>query len=144
MRCPTALGLHIYSGAFTLGMSRHFEIVGQWEEGDWGAATFELNFPRVPHPLTLEDWPTRDARPTVMFANPPCAPWSAAGGQLGMADPRVQFTKNCMDAALTLKPEIYVVESVCRAWSPKFGRQLFEEYAERFQRLGYAVTILLT
>ncbi|KKL65998.1 hypothetical protein LCGC14_2149350, partial [marine sediment metagenome] len=126
MSRPVALGLHIYSGAFTLGMSRHFKIIGQWEEGPWAADTFELNFPKVPHPLALEDWPVRDVQPQVMYANPPCAPWSAAGSRLGMADPRVQFTKNCVELALQLKPEVFVVESVCRAWSPNGGRALFE------------------
>ncbi len=141
---PVALGLHIYSGAFTLGMARHFKIIGQWEEGPWAADTFELNFPKVPHPLTMEDWPVRDVRPQVMYANPPCAPWSAAGSRLGMADPRVQFSKNCMELALQLKPEVFVIESVCRAWSPNGGRVLYEEFAGKFQRLGYAVTILMT
>jgi len=126
-------------------MARHFKIIGQWEEGPWGATTFELNFPNVPHPLTLEDWPKfSSVQPQVIFANPPCAPWSVAGSRLGLADPRVQYTRNCLETALALKPEVCVIESVCRAWSPTGGQPLYEEYAGHFQRLGYAVTILLT
>ena len=35
----TAVGIHIYSGAFTIGVEKHFKILGQWEEGPWGAKT---------------------------------------------------------------------------------------------------------
>jgi len=143
---PTALGVHIYSGAFTLGVAREFYILGQWEEGPWGAATFDLNFPDIPHPLKLEDWPvaTHVGAVDFIYANPPCAPWSCAGGLLGMADPRLSCTRNVMDLALKLKPQALIVESVPRAWSPSGGQDFYTELAEDFQRAGYAVTVYLT
>lgn len=146
MKRPTALGCHIYSGSFTLGVSRVFDILGQWEEGPWGAATFELNFPGVPHPLKLEDWPVTSLTGAVnlIYANPPCAPWSCVGGLLGMADPRLTYTRNVMDLALELKPEVLIIESVPRAWSPSGGQDFYTAFAEDFQRAGYAVTIYLT
>jgi site-specific DNA-cytosine methylase len=145
MRRPKALGLHIYSGAFTLGVQRAgFEIIGQWEEGPWGAPTFDLNFPNVPHPLTKDEWPVDRERPELIYANPPCAPWSTAGGHLGEADPRLVFSCNVFNLALHLRPEVLVVESVTRAWSPTGGRHFYEGFVEAFQRAGYAVTIYLT
>jgi DNA (cytosine-5)-methyltransferase 1 len=143
---PKALGCHIYSGAFSLGIQRAgFKIAGQWEEGPWGAATFDLNFPKVPHPLTLEDWPVSQLEHVnLIYANPPCAPWSTAGGRLGMADPRLGFTRNVFDLALQLRPEALIVESVPRAWSLNGGQAFYKTFAEAFQRVGYAVTIYLT
>lgn len=142
---PKAIGLHIYSGTFTFGIREAgFEIAGQWEEGPWGAATFDLNFPGVPHPLERADWPVAEARgnTTLMYANPPCAPWSMAGAKLGMADPRVVYTDHCVDTALQVKPDFFVWESVCRAFT--LGRPKVDEITEKFHRQGYAVTILFT
>ncbi len=73
---PRALGVHIYSGAWTLGFMKHFSIIGQWEEFDsaFGATTFELNFPNIVHPTSLADWPIAQTRGNVevVYANPPC------------------------------------------------------------------------
>ena len=142
---PTAIGMHIYAGTFTQGIKdAGFKIAGDWEEGPWGAATFEKNFPSVIHPLDGGDWPIRAARGStqLMFANPPCAPWSVVGAKLGMADPRVAFTDNCVNAALKVEPDIFVWESVCRAMTS--GQEKVEEVTEKFHKKGYAVTILLT
>ncbi len=141
---PTALGVHIYAGGFTLGMSQHFDIIGQLEEGPWGANTFELNFPEVPHPLTMSDWSVNKlvGKVDVIYANPPCAPWSMAGGRLGINDPRLQFTKNCAQLALIVKPKIFILESVCRAWTS--GKEFYMEMVDQFLKSGYAATIFLT
>ena len=139
-----AIGMHIYSGSFTLGMSEHYSIGAQLEEGPWGASTFKLNFPRVRHPMKLRDWHlSREYNRTeVMYANPPCAPWSGIGGRKGLRDPRIEFTRNCFDAALEVQPDFFVLESVCRAFTQ--GRIFYEEYGNWFKRCGYAVTYFLT
>jgi DNA (cytosine-5)-methyltransferase 1 len=140
----TALGVHIYSGAFSLGMSDFFQILGQFEEGPWGYDTFELNFPGLDHPTSRYKWnlePYRN-RVNAVYANPPCACWSAVGSGLGVRDPRFQFTRNAADLALELRPDFFVVESVCRAWS--IGKEAYKGIAEQFEREGYAITFLLT
>lgn len=142
---PRAIGLHIYSGSFTLGIQQAgFEIGGQWEEGPWGGKTFELNFPNVPHPLEPADWPVaqEQGRVSLVYSNPPCAPWSMAGAKLGMADPRVAYTDNCVNTALQVEPDFFVWESVCRAFT--LGRPKVDEIIEKFHRARYAVTILFT
>lgn len=144
MRRPKAVGVHIYSGAFSVGVQRAgFELAGVWEEGPWGAATFELNFPNVHHPLERKGWPVKGERDVVMmYANPPCAPWSLAGSRRGMADPRVAFTDHCVEAALAVEPDFFVWESVCQAF--KTGRKKVDQATRRFNRRGYAVTVLMT
>lgn len=143
---PCALGCHIYSGAFTLGVSRVFNIVGQWEEGPWGAATFDLNFPKVPHYLTRDSWPVAQhvSKVNFLFVNPPCAIWSAAGSHLGTADPRIAFQATCIDLAKAIQPDVFVLESVPRAWSPTGGRDFYTRAAGELGALGYQVTIYLT
>lgn len=143
-----AIGIHIYSGGFTCGIRQAgFEILGQWEELDAGYETAKLNFPDADHPLgPPDDWPLERFANKVdlVFANPPCAPWSPAGSRLGLADPRVQYTRDVAMAALNLSPEFLVIESVPRAWSPTGGQLLYLELAEDFKRHGYGVTILFT
>jgi DNA (cytosine-5)-methyltransferase 1 len=125
-------------------MEKNFEIIGQLEEGPWGAKTFDLNYPSVPHPLNKAEWdiPNYKNFVNVVYANPPCACWSAIGARLGKADPRLQFTYNSANLALAVEPQFFVVESVCRAWTA--GREVYEEIAEQFRQKGYAITFLLT
>jgi len=144
---PTAVGMHIYSGAWTLGFRERFNIVAQLEELDAGAKTFgrnlgnEIRHVVAPH----EEWPLEElGEVNLVYANPPCAPWSTAGALLGMNDPRIQFAKNVSGAAAKLEPDFFIVESVCRAWSPTGGRPLYEKMALDWGKLGYAVTIVFT
>ena len=142
---PRAIGIHIYAGTFTLGIQQAgFKIAGQWEEGPWGAKTFELNFPGVPHPLDRGDWPVAEARgrTALVYVNPPCAPWSMAGAKLGLADPRVVHTDTCVETALQIEPDFFMWESVCRAFT--IGRPKVDEITEKFHQKGYAITILFT
>lgn len=145
---PNVLGLHIYSGSWLLGFARHLEIAGCWEEfgNTFGAETFELNFPKVFHPTSLADWPIAEARGKVniVAANPPCSCWSLTGRRLNERDPRTIYTKRSFDVAMELDPEIFVMESVPQAWSPKGGRAFYARLVEKAQRRGYQVTLLLT
>jgi DNA (cytosine-5)-methyltransferase 1 len=143
MSKPTALGSHVYGGGFSCGVSRIFKVIGQLEEGPWGAETFERNFPDVYHPIGRENWDLSKFKDVnLVFTNPPCSIWSTIGSRKGYDDPRFQFTRNCIDLGLELRPEVFVLESVCRAWSA--GRLFYEQMAEKFMCLGYGVTILLT
>lgn len=139
-----AVGIHVYSGAFSLGMSRHYTLAGQLEEGEWGAETFELNFPDVYHPLDRNEWDLDRFRSQVevVFANPPCAPWSVIGSREGKNDPRFEYTVNSVEAGIIMEPDFFVLESVCRAWTS--GQKYYLDLSERFRRLGYQTTFLLT
>lgn len=147
---PRALGGHVYSGAWTLGFMDDFDVVGQFEELDAGWETVERNLgSKLKHYLgPSEEWPIDEYvdELDLFFANPPCAPWSAAGAKLGINDPRVQFSKNMADVALRLNPTFFVMESVPRAWSdpPRGGREVYTALAEPFFKQGYGVTIFFT
>ena len=148
MTGPRAVGIHIYSGLWTLGwQDAGFDVVAQLEELTAGAETAKLNLgDRLLHHVgPLENWPLAQLRDTeLVYANCPCAPWSAVGRGLNLADPRVQYSHDAAIAALELQPSFFVLESVPRAWSPKGGRLFYEELAGLFQREGYGVTILFT
>lgn len=73
-----------------------------------------------------------------------CAIWSTMGSRLGENDPRIVFTKNCAELAKRLEPDFFVMESVCRAWSPTGGRPTYTRMAQEFGALGYATTIFMT
>lgn len=143
MSKPTALGAHIYGGGFSQGISRVFKVMGQLEEGPWGSETFERNFPGVYHPIGKENWELSKFRDVnLVYTNPPCAVWSTIGSGKGYDDPRFQFTRNCIDLGLELRPEVFMLESVCRAWSA--GGLFYTMMGEKFMKLGYGVTMFLT
>ena len=148
-----ALGINIYGGGFSLGVlqSGRFEVKNQWEECDAGAKTFDLNreryFKGIHRPLRFEEWDPF-ASPRFIYANPPCAPWSAANTRIGMtkdvrrADPRLAMTKRSMETALQLKPGVFALETVARGYS--MGRAYYDGWAEQWIKAGYGVTYYLT
>lgn len=147
----TALGINIFAGGFTLGVEQAgYRVVGQWEECSANSRTFDLNFgTRIARPLKYSDWPLLDApRLHLVYANPPCAPWSAANTAKGrnimdrMADPRLAMTARTMETAMMLEPETFVLESVARAYSQ--GRSYYDRWAERWLAAGYGVTYYVT
>ena len=148
----SAIGINIYGGGFTLGViwSGGFRVDGQWEECDAGSRTFNLNtryFKGIPHPLKYEEWDPF-ATPNFVYANPPCAPWSAANTRTGMtkdlrrADPRLAMTKRSMETAMQLKPDVFALETVARGYT--MGRAYYDGWAEQWIKAGYGVTYYLT
>ena len=72
--------MYIFAGNFTVGVSKHFRVVAHLEGDNYANKTFALNFPRVPVHWPKESWP--DLSPDLIYANPPCAPWSIVGRSL--------------------------------------------------------------
>ena len=152
----TALGVHIYAGGFTVGVSKHFEPLGHLEEGKvgYGSPSAKLNFPWLPMVSGVPNWAPwiddledRRGTPNLVYCNPPCAPFSVAGatmrggGQAWRTDPRLSCWENCFDVMKQIKPEFYVVESVTRAFTS--GREFIDTFVERGADLGYSTTHLL-
>ncbi len=150
-----ALGINIFGGGFTLGVlwSERFRVEEQWEECDAGRGTFDLNtkyFGGIRRLLRFEEWDPFIS-PNFVYANPPCAPWSAAnvGGPRGgmnvakrHLDPRLMMTKRTMETAMQLRPEFFALETVARGYS--MGRGYYDSWAEQWIKLGYGVTYYLT
>ena len=149
----TALGVHIYAGGFTVGVSKHFEPLGHLEEGKigYGTPSAKLNFPHLPMISGVENWKpfiqdlrSRRGVPDLVYSNPPCAAFSIAGatmrggGNAWRTDPRLSCWENCFSVLEELRPTMYVVESVVRAFTA--GREFVDTFVERAAKMGYAAT----
>ena len=145
-----AVGINIYGGGFTVGVLRHFNVVGQWEEINLGKRTFDMNFSGIPRPLRLEDWPVAEWKDKVdfVYANPPCAPWSPANNHAGKTkdsrfyDKRLSLTEHTYKAAIELNPKVFVSESVEAAYD--VGSPYYQNFARLWTDAGYHVTWFLT
>lgn len=148
-----ALGINVFGGGFTMGVrAAGFEVKAQWEECDAGKRTFDMNpkyFGGIHRPLRYEDWDfLGQPRYDLVYANPPCAPWSAANTRAGMtadmrrADPRLAMTARTMESAMVLEPRTFALESVARAYT--MGRAYYDGWAQRWIDMGYEVTYYLT
>lgn len=147
---PTAVGAHIYAGGFTVGVSKHFEVLAHLEHAAYGSEVVKLNYPDMPvYAGGPDNWPTEwpkgKRRPRFFFANPPCACWSNAshGRSYGWRDdPRLQFHKDIFAYATTVvQPDIMAVESVPPSWAK--GREYFDEVAAKAADLGYSTTVAM-
>lgn len=144
-----AIGINIYGGGFTLGVMKHFEVLGQWEECKLGMKTFDMNFRGIHRPLELNHWPVEAYSGAVdfVYANPPCVPWSTATGLKGATvhnrqyDKRLDLTVHTMEAAMELKPDVFISESVENGYD--IGKGYYERYKEQWMNLGYSVTYFL-
>jgi site-specific DNA-cytosine methylase len=144
-----AIGINIYGGGFTLGVMKHFEVLGQWEEINLGRRTFDMNFKGLYRPLDIKDWPIKSSvgKAHLVFANPPCAPWSSANTHLGKTkasrflDPRLALTDHTYRAAIKLQPEIFISESVEAGYN--IGASHYDQYVELWMKAGYSVTFFL-
>lgn len=152
MSRPTAIGVHIFAGGFTEGAKRHLDVVAHWEVSEFGVETSRANHPELQEIAVSKTatWPSYTA--DVVYANPPCAPWSAAGVHVGSSkrdytegfdprDARVSCFSQCFDQLERIRPTALVVESVQRAWTA--GRKFIEGQFARARALGYATSVLL-
>ncbi len=80
---PTAVGIHIYAGGFTVGVKQAgFDVLCHLEIGKYGVASVKANWPALPVHIGEENWPLKDlAKKEVdlLYSNPPCAIFSVAG-----------------------------------------------------------------
>lgn len=155
---PKALGVYIFAGGFTLGVMKHFDVVAHWEDGPFGTATVKHNLPSIEIHSHRDRWPVNDPRfqgIPLLYGNPPCAPWSAAGHlpkqkqrlaaggatQKYELDPRVECVRRQFALLGQLRPNIWVWESVARAFST--GKPFVDALTAQALDLGYAVTHVL-
>jgi site-specific DNA-cytosine methylase len=146
----TALGCYIFAGGFTVGVQKHFKILGHLEDGDFGVPTARLNWPKLPIYTDPATWPLRELRGEVdfMYCNPPCAPWSATGRRATQGydswrtDPRVECVRKAYGAFEAIRPHVWVWESVPGAYNA--GRELVDALTASAAKLGYSATHFLT
>lgn len=155
---PKALGVYIFAGGFTLGVRKHFDVIAHWEDGPFGTATVRHNMPDIAIHSDVNRWPVNNSRfqrLALLYGNPPCAPWSAAGhlpkqkirlaanavSQKYELDPRVECVRRQFALLGQLRPHIWTWESVARAYST--GRPFVDALTQQALDLGYAVTHVL-
>ena len=145
-----AVGSYIFAGGFTLGMkAAGFDILAHLEDGTYGVKTCQLNMPDLPIFVGSESWPLesmRDEVPAVVYGNPPCAAWSALNGKKTTTgtwkeDDRINCTLKHFELLEELRPQVWVWESVERAWST--GREFVDDLIDRAVELGYSVDTVL-
>ena len=150
---PRAVGVYIFAGGFTLGVrAAGFDVLCHLEDGAFGVETARTNFPTLPIYDRRDQWPVDElSRVDLVYANPPCAPWSTAGIVKGQSreqqtDWRAHPLSRCVgDAFLLLKslnPTIWCFESVRQAYSR--GRTMIDDMAMTAMGMGYSVTDLFT
>jgi len=143
----TAIGAYIFAGGFTVGVRNFFDVSEHLEDGRFGADTSEKNLGVTVHSRPAEwldaaFWHRRE--PSLIYCNPPCAAWSAAGVKARITagavprdyasgfDPRDERPR-CFERCVALldlaHPEALVVESVQQAWTK--GEPFIRRLAER-------------
>jgi len=139
-----AVGVNIFAGGFTVGVSKHFEVLAHLEHDDYGAEIVERNFPHLPVYTSKEDW--HEFRPgdvDFIFANPPCAVWSAAGvnkGEEWRDDPRLGRIKDIFSLLDKWRPRVWAWESVTGACGR--GWPFVKSLIKRAARIGYSATVV--
>lgn len=147
---PTALGAYIFAGGFTLGVKKHFNVVGHLEDGDFGVETVKRNQPGFPIFTDRLAWPIDRYADKVdfIYGNPPCVSWSPAGVSESKRlaggnfqydnDERTNCAKFMFELLFQIRPKVYVWESVVNASIA--GRPLVNSFIKRANETGYAVS----
>lgn len=141
-----AIGANIFAGGFTIGVSKHFKVLCHLEHDEYGAEIVRENFKSaVPVITHREDWPLSAGKQRVdfVYANPPCAVWSAAGRNKGdnwKRDPRLQRIKDIAELVGQLRPRAWVWESVCGAFTR--GRPFVDTLVRQAAEWGYSATFV--
>jgi DNA (cytosine-5)-methyltransferase 1 len=150
VRQPVAVGSYIYAGGFTLGVREYFNVLCHLEDGVYGVKTVRQNLPGLPVHTDLASWPLEELASSgvdLVYGNPPCAPWSAAGytktrgTDKWKTDPRVGCAEKHFSLLMALRPRVWVWESVTQAFTR--GREFCDGLAAQAAALGYSTTYLL-
>lgn len=146
---PKAIGAWIFSGGFSIGVQKHFDVACHLEETNYGVATARKNMPNLPIHVGKENWPLEELKKhewDFVFGNPACSAWSQAGaatkkGRTWDSSPLVNCTRAHFDLIEVLRPKVWAWESVQRAWT--LGESFVRGLATRAVGMGYSTTILL-
>jgi DNA (cytosine-5)-methyltransferase 1 len=149
-----ALGVDIFAGGFTLGVRNHFDILGHLEENSYGVRSVKLNMPHLPVHVGTSSWgpaitkfKQNHGHINFVYCNPPCALFSVAGATMRggkdawKKDPRQSCWRNCFSVFKAVKPDVFVIESVTRAYTA--GIEFVNEFVNEALEMGYSATHLL-
>ena len=147
----TAAACYVYAGGFSVGVERAgFDVLCHMEgDNGYGVADAKLNWPDRPIYFGPSRWPMKelsDFGVDFVYANPPCAIFSAMGirttrGADGWrTDPRLDHWWDSFRALEQIRPKAWALESVTQAYTT--GRGVVDEMTKRALMMGYSVTHL--
>jgi DNA (cytosine-5)-methyltransferase 1 len=113
----SAVSLFAGAGGMDLGFKDFFKVNAANEYIRTFSETLTLNFPKTA--IINEDLAHIEGRdmfpkgtPDLVFGGPPCQPFSAAGKQRGVNDPRGQLVREYLRIVSELEPPYFVMENV--------------------------------
>lgn len=113
---PTALSLFSGAGGMDLGFEKFFDIKAAIEFDKFSCETLRQNFKDVQViEGDIRNVQGKDVAPQgidFIFGGPPCQPFSAAGKQRGVKDPRGMLVDEYLRLVDELKPKYFVLENV--------------------------------
>jgi len=149
-RRPTALGVHIFAGGFTVGVkAAGFDVLAHLEDTDYGVATAKANWPDLDVRVGSENWSPEEfaGRTDLLVSNPPCAIFSSAGisttrgPEAWREDPRLGCWYRAFRVFDVVRPKVFALESVCQAYTK--GREVVDAFTLKATANGYSVVHLL-
>lgn len=147
----TAVAAYVYAGGFSVGVRRAgFDVLCHLEgDNGYGVPDAKLNWPELPIYFGPSRWPMKelsDFGVDFLYANPPCAIFSAMGirttrGAEGWrTDARLDHWWDSFRALEQVRPRAWALESVCQAYTT--GRGVIDEMTKRALMMGYSVSHL--
>lgn len=114
-----ALGCHIFAGGFSIGVEKHFALLGHLERTSYAVASWQRYRPLVPvYVDKAAQWgdAVREHRGRVdwLYANPPCAPWSVSsvGYRRGLDSSLLDWTRDVVRVGADVGARVVAIESV--------------------------------
>lgn len=143
-----AIGVYIYAGGFSIGVKKNFDIVAHLEDPKpYGLNVINMNREKFWGGLSVQSFPDwAPDKVDLLFANPPCAPFSNANTASfekdgWRKDTRISCWHNAASYAIKNDIPFVAIETVPQAYSkaPSF----LIEKAEEFAFEGYQCHIFL-
>ena len=146
-----AVAQYVYAGGFTMGMMKHFNVLAHLEDPKpFAAEVIDINrhvlgpdleiVPEGPNGWPLESFADKNVR--LLYANPPCAPFSGLNprsvGEGWRQDTRVECIQKVVMNGLAMRPDVWMFESVPRLLTS--GKELVDQCASVAMANGWSVT----
>lgn len=113
---PSAISLFSGAGGLDIGFQEFFKIAAAVENDHDSCETLRANFPEI----QVVEGDIKEVGATelgvgkvdLIFGGPPCQPFSAAGKQRGVADPRGALVDEYFRLVRALRPKYFLLENV--------------------------------
>ena len=126
-----ATGVHIFAGSFTVGIEQAgFDVVALYENLGLGVETARQNF-NCPILFPKEQWHNYLPKNiSLVYGNPPCSAFSRMGLNRGTSDPINNCMYECANLAMSLNPDIFIMESVPGLYT--HGQKILDDFDRMF------------